>query len=84
MLALSNRVRLRFQTCELPINASENSNKDGYRSAFTGLGGPDDNAWRALIAAFVIDKALYEIRYELDHRPEWVRVPLIGIGKLIG
>jgi maltose alpha-D-glucosyltransferase / alpha-amylase len=44
----------------------------------------DDEDWRTLLAAFALDKALYEVRYELNHRPDWARVPLIGIRKLIG
>jgi maltose alpha-D-glucosyltransferase/alpha-amylase len=28
---------------------------------------------------FVLDKALYELNYELDNRPDWVRIPLRGI-----
>jgi len=27
----------------------------------------------------VLDKALYEVRYELNSRPRWVRIPLLGI-----
>jgi maltose alpha-D-glucosyltransferase/alpha-amylase len=26
-----------------------------------------------------LEKALYELVYELNNRPNWVRVPLIGI-----
>jgi maltose alpha-D-glucosyltransferase / alpha-amylase len=37
-----------------------------------------------LLEAYVLDKALYELRYELNNRPEWVRIPLWGILPLIG
>ena len=33
---------------------------------------------RLLLRAFLMEKAIYEIRYELDHRPGWVTVPLRG------
>jgi len=33
---------------------------------------------------FEIEKALYELRYELNNRPEWVGVPLAGIAELAG
>jgi len=32
-----------------------------------------------LLAAYLLDKALYELTYELNNRPAWVRIPLIGI-----
>src|SRR5439155_5148931 len=37
----------------------------------------------ALLAAFTLDKAMYELSYELNNRPDWVRIPLLGIRKLI-
>jgi predicted trehalose synthase len=37
-----------------------------------------------MLDAFLLDKALYEVGYELNHRPDWVRIPLLGIRKLIG
>ncbi len=33
----------------------------------------------ALLAACELEKALYELRYELDNRPDWVHVPVAGI-----
>ncbi len=37
-----------------------------------------------LLELFVIDKALYELNYELNNRPDWVRIPLQGIVDLLG
>ncbi|WP_332742185.1 maltose alpha-D-glucosyltransferase [Hydrogenophaga sp.] len=39
---------------------------------------------RALLDLFELEKALYELRYELDNRPDWVGVPLAGIATLAG
>ena len=36
-----------------------------------------------LLDFFEIDKALYELDYELGHRPEWVRIPTTGIARVI-
>jgi maltose alpha-D-glucosyltransferase/alpha-amylase len=36
-----------------------------------------------LLRAHLLEKALYEIVYELNHRPEWVRIPLHGVMELI-
>jgi maltose alpha-D-glucosyltransferase/alpha-amylase len=34
---------------------------------------------RALLDAYLLDKSLYELAYELNNRPAWVRIPLAGI-----
>jgi maltose alpha-D-glucosyltransferase/alpha-amylase len=36
-----------------------------------------------LLQAFVLDKAFYELRYELNSRPDWIRVPLWNILRLL-
>jgi trehalose synthase-fused probable maltokinase len=36
-----------------------------------------------LLAVFELEKAVYELRYELDNRPEWVGIPVAGIHRLI-
>lgn len=41
---------------------------------------PDDpKEIKILLDAFTLDKALYELGYELNNRPDWVRIPLHGI-----
>ena len=36
-----------------------------------------------LLTACELEKALYELRYELDNRPAWLAVPLRGLGRLL-
>jgi maltose alpha-D-glucosyltransferase/alpha-amylase len=35
--------------------------------------------FQQLLEAYVIDKAFYELVYELNNRPNWVLIPLTGI-----
>jgi maltose alpha-D-glucosyltransferase/alpha-amylase len=37
-----------------------------------------------LLALFELEKALYELRYEIDNRPAWVPVPLAGVLGMLG
>jgi maltose alpha-D-glucosyltransferase/alpha-amylase len=39
---------------------------------------------QVLLDAHLLEKALYEIAYELNNRPEWVRIPLRGVLDLLG
>ena len=41
-------------------------------------------AVKPLLDLFELEKALYELRYEIDNRPDWVAVPLAGIAALAG
>ena len=62
---------------------------EGFLSAYQGAMGtsvlwPDraDEA-NAMLNFFLLEKALYEIEYELSYRPSWVSVPLRGILQIL-
>jgi maltose alpha-D-glucosyltransferase/alpha-amylase len=38
---------------------------------------------RGLIDLFTLEKAFYELAYEADHRPDWLRIALAGIRDLL-
>jgi maltose alpha-D-glucosyltransferase / alpha-amylase len=42
----------------------------------------DDGSFTSMLHAFVLDKTCGELTYELNNRPEWVRIPLAGLLKL--
>lgn len=48
---------------------------DGYRSSAAALLPRAAPAERALLEVFELEKLLYELRYEIGHRPAWVRIP---------
>jgi maltose alpha-D-glucosyltransferase/alpha-amylase len=44
----------------------------------------DDAGFAALLDTFMLGKAFYELAYELNNRPDWVRIPLGGVLTLLG
>ena len=44
---------------------------------------PGQQATRQLLAVFELEKAVYELRYELNNRPDWVGIPVAGIRRLL-
>src|SRR6476620_2981885 len=56
-----------------------------YRSSLsdTRLWPQSPEAADALLDFFLLEKAFYEIEYELAHRPDWLRVPLAGTWRIL-
>jgi len=54
---------------------------DAWRSAVGAASfAPKDPAmFDRLLRAFLLEKACYEIQYEINNRPDWVRIPLVGV-----
>ena len=44
---------------------------------------PEADAAERLIGFFVIEKALYELRYEMNNRPDWLAIPLFSLIRTI-
>jgi maltose alpha-D-glucosyltransferase/alpha-amylase len=57
-----------------------------YRPAVqeAGLLATEDAEVAELLHVLMLEKSLYELGYELGHRPAWVGVPLRGVIELIG
>jgi maltose alpha-D-glucosyltransferase/alpha-amylase len=34
---------------------------------------------QVMLQAFILDKAMFELAYELNNRPDWLRIPLQGV-----
>jgi len=44
---------------------------------------PFGSAFDKLVTVFELEKAVYELRYELDNRPDWVGIPVAAIRRMI-
>lgn len=42
----------------------------------------DAEAFETVLAAFELDKAVYELRYERSHRPDWEHIPMTALERL--
>ena len=56
----------------------------GYLRSAAGLASvpSDAAAFQSLLDLFLVEKALYELRYEVAHRPDWITIPLRGLLQL--
>ena len=61
-----------------------------YLSSYLGaLGGTrlapsDDQVLGPMLDAYILEKALYELGYELNSRPDWAGIPIQGIRETLG
>jgi maltose alpha-D-glucosyltransferase/alpha-amylase len=60
-----------------------------YLKTYLDLAGPadflprDKGELQILLNALCLEKAIYELGYELNNRPEWINIPLLGILQLL-
>jgi maltokinase len=57
---------------------------DGYLSAVEpSLLPAGQQAIDKLLQIFELEKAVYELRYEMNNRPDWIPIPVAGITRLL-
>jgi maltokinase len=72
---------------DVPADWEERARKrflDSYLGAVDAILLPaGEAATGRLLAMFELEKAVYELRYELDNRPDWIPVSVAGIARLL-
>jgi len=56
---------------------------EGYRDTVEQSLVPSGGSMDKLLKVFELEKAVYELRYELNNRPDWVRIPVAGIVRML-
>jgi len=56
---------------------------DGYRQTVDMHLVPSGASMDKLLRVFELEKAVYELRYELNNRPDWVAIPVAGIVRML-
>jgi maltose alpha-D-glucosyltransferase/alpha-amylase len=77
-----------LQSLQAPARAWEAVAKTAFLEAYrdTALSKGLFVSWdeiRGLLELFLLEKAFHELSYEVDNRPDWVRVPLAGLLDLL-
>ena len=77
----ANDVRALELWTQLWVNSVSAEFLRAYKATISEMPGliADPTQAQQLLNAYLLEKALYELLYELNNRPTWVRIPLTGI-----
>jgi trehalose synthase-fused probable maltokinase len=63
------------------VSESQGAFLQGWREAVAAS--PISIGHESLLPLYLLEKALYEIRYELNNRPDWLHIPLVGLNDIL-
>lgn len=86
-VALDERGQSGEQTASL-ASGWERRNRRAFMDAYVGSEAaasllPDEEDLEMVLAAFELEKAAYELAYELDSRPSWAHIPAAALATLL-
>ncbi|MGZ4332941.1 MAG: phosphotransferase [Gaiellaceae bacterium] len=75
-----------LRNADVPSDWEERAREDfleGYRATIDQSLVPSGASMDKLLKVFELEKAVYELRYELNNRPDWVPIPVAGIARML-
>ena len=88
-VALMERAEANQERFAPRADAWERRQRDSFLAGYlreagsSGLLPGDTDSLDAVLSAFEFDKAVYELLYERGHRPDWERVPVAALRRLL-